>query len=107
MRYTLTISSNRKRYPVKYSMLTQHVQSTCMSIYEYLMDANRTNLEKAKSERLELQTKAVTACDKLSCYAEVSMGLGLIGTNTAAHWQSQINDVKYMTIAWRSKDRTR
>lgn len=78
-----------------------------MDIYEYLLDANRLKLETSKSERLELQTKAISCCDKISCYIELSMKLNLIGTNTVSYWQKQIDDIKYMTIAWRSKDKQR
>ena len=78
-----------------------------MDIYEYLLDANRLKLETSKSERLELQTKAISCCDKLSCYVELSMNMNLIGTGTVSYWQKQIDDIKYMTIAWRSKDKQR
>lgn len=107
MEYTMTITSNRKRYPVKYLMLVKRIQERCMDIYESLLDANRLKLEVSKLERQELQTKAISCCDKLSCYAEISMNLNLIGTETMAYWQKQINDVKYMAIAWRSKDKQR
>ncbi len=107
MEYTMTITSNRKRYPVKHITLVKRIQNTCMNIYELLLDANRLNLNESKCERLELQTKAITACDKLSCYAELSMNLNLINGDTVAYWIKQINDIKYMTISWRNKDKTR
>ena len=107
MEYTMTITSNRKRYPVKHSILIKRIQNRCMDIYEYLLDANRLKLETSKSERLELQTKAISCCDKLSCYVELSMNMNLIGTDTVSYWQKQIDDIKYMTIAWRSKDKQR
>lgn len=107
MKYTYTITSNKKRYPIKYKILVARIQNECMNIYSYLMDANRLQLSTSKKERLEMQTKAITSCDKLSCYAELSMNLNLIGTNTISNWQKLICDVKYMTIAWRSKDRDR
>lgn len=107
MQYTMTITSNRKRYPAKHSTLIKRMQDRSMDIYEYLLDANRLSLDSSKRERQELQTKAITSCDKLSCYAELSMNLELIGTNTVEYWQKQIDDIKYMTIAWRSKDKQR
>ena len=107
MKYTYTITSNKKRYPVKYKILVSRIQNECMNIYSYLMDANRLQLSTSKNERLEMQTKAITSCDKLSCYAELSMNLNLVGTNTISNWQKMICDVKYMTIAWRSKDKNR
>lgn len=107
MEYTMTITSNRKRYPVKYIQLIKRIQNKSMDIYEFLMEANRLNIDTSKTERLELQTKAITSCDKLSCFVEMSMNLNLIGSNTAENWQKQISDIKYMTIAWREKDRKR
>ena len=107
MKYTMTITSNRKRYPVKYIQLVKKIQDKSMDIYEFLLDANTTNINTSKLERLELQTKAITSCDKLSCFVELSMNLKLVGSDTVDYWQKQINDVKYMTIAWREKDKKR
>ena len=107
MKYSMTVTSNRKRYPVKYIQLVKRIQNKSMDIYEFLLDANRLNINISKIERLELQTKAITTCDKLSCLIELSMELNLIGTTTVENWQKQIEDVKYMTIAWREKDKKR
>lgn len=107
MKYSMTVTSNRKRYPVKYIQLVKRIQNKSMDIYEFLLDANRLNLNTNKIERLELQTKAISSCDKLSCLIELSMNLNIIGSNTVEHWQKQIEDIKYMTIAWREKDKKR
>lgn len=107
MEYTMTITSNRKRYPVKYIQLIKRIQNKSMDIYEFLMEANRLSIDTSKMERLELQTKVITSCDKLSCFVEMSMNLNLIGSNNVENWQKQISDIKYMTIAWREKDRKR
>lgn len=107
MEYTMTITSNRKRYPVKYIQLVQRIQNESMDIYEFLLMANRLNVATSKAERMELQTKAIAKCDILSCHIELSMKLNLIGSNTVETWQKQIQDVKYMTIAWRTRDKQR
>ena len=107
MEYSMTVTSNRKRYPIKYIQLIKRIQNKSMDIYEFLLEANRLNVVSSKSERLELQTKAITLCDKLSCFVEMSMNLNIIGSNTVESWQKQINDIKYMTIAWRQKDKAR
>ena len=88
-------------------MLIERIQNECMNIYDFLMSANRIQLNIHKQERLELQTKSISSCDKLSCYVELSMNLNLIGSNTVEYWQKKICDVKYMTIAWRNKDKIR
>ncbi len=107
MQCTYRITSKKDRYPAKYKVLVERIQNECMNIYCYLIDANRLQLDSAKSERLELQTKAIGSCDKLSCYAELSMNLNLISPNIVERWQKKISEVKYMTIGWRKKDRLR
>lgn len=109
MRYTIQITSNHKRYPKKYLILVQKIQSTCLDIYDALMRANRLQLQLniEKAERLKLQTEAITLCDELSCYVQISMDLNLIGSETVEYWQKKISDIKYMTISWRSKDKAR
>ena len=107
MKYTMTITSNRKRYPSKYIQLVKKIQDKSMDVYEFLLDANTLNINTSKTERLESQTKAIVSCDKLSCFIELSMNLNLVGSDTVSNWQKQVNDVKYMAIAWREKDKKR
>lgn len=107
MKYTIKITSNRKRYPVKYIQLVKRIQNKSMDIYEFLLEANRLSITTSKKDRLELQTRAITSCDILSCLVEMSLDMNIIGTNNVVYWQKQIDDVKYMTIAWREKDKTR
>lgn len=107
MEYSMTVTSNRKRYPVKYIQLIKRIQNKSMDIYEFLIEANRLNISTSKMERLELQTRSICSCDKLSCFVELSMNLNIIGLNTVENWQKQIDDIKYMTIAWREKDKKR
>lgn len=107
MEYSIRITSNKKRYPAKFRQLIARIQDYSMDIYGLLIDANRLKLEDSKSKRLELQTMAVNSCDKLSGLIEMSMNLGLVGSETVENWQKKISDVKYMTIGWRSRDRLR
>lgn len=107
MQYTYSVTANKKRYPAKYKMLIERIQNECMNIYDFLMSANRIQINAEKQKRLDLQTRSISSCDKLSCYVELSMNLSLIGSDTVEYWQKKICDVKYMTIAWRSKDKTR
>lgn len=107
MKYTIKITSNRKRYPVKYIQLVKRIQNKSMDIYEFLLEANRLSIATSKIDRLELQTRAITSCDILSCLVEMSLDMNIVGTNNVVYWQKQIDDVKYMTIAWREKDKSR
>lgn len=107
MEHSFSVTSNRKRYPVKYIQLIKRIQNLSMDIYEYIFDANKLDVNTEKVERLRLQTKAISSCDKLSKFVEMSMKLNLIGTDIVSKWQGKIEDVKYLTIAWRTKDKER
>lgn len=107
MEHSFSVTSNRKRYPVKYTQLIKRIQNLSMDIYEYIFDANRLDINTEKVARIRLQTKAISSCDKLSKFVEMSMKLNLIGSDTANIWQGKIEDVKYLTIAWRTGDKER
>lgn len=71
------------------------------------MESNRTDLTDYKRERLELQTSAITYCDELLFYIELSYKLNIINDKSMEYWSKMVSDIKHMTIAWRSKDRQR
>lgn len=83
------------------------MQNKALEIYEYLYEANRTDLKQYARERSELQTKAITHCDELLFYIEMSMKLNIINVNIMEYWSKMVTDVKHMAIAWRSKDKGR
>ena len=65
------------------------------------------NLKDYKRERLELQTKAITYCDELLFYIELSYELNIINSGSMEAWPKMVTDIKHMAIAWRTKDRNR
>ena len=83
------------------------MQNKALEIYEYLYEANRTDLNYYLRERSELQTKAITHCDELLFYIELSMKLNIINTRSMEYWSKMVSDVKHMAIAWRTKDKSR
>lgn len=107
-KHTLQITSNCNRYPKKYRFsLVDKMQNKALEIYEYLNEANRTDLKDYARERSELQTKAITHCDELLFYIELSHELNIINVGSMEYWSKMVKDVKYMSIAWRSKDKQR
>ena len=61
--HTLRVTSNCNRYPKKYRFsLVDKMQNKALEIYEYLYEANRTDLKYYRRERSELQTKSITHC---------------------------------------------
>lgn len=106
--HTLRITSNCNRYPKKYRFsLVDKMQNKSMEIYEYLHEANRTDFRVYRRERAELQTKAITMCDQLLFYIELSHKLDIINEKSMEYWSKMVSDVKNMSLAWRSRDKER
>lgn len=106
--HTIRLTSNCNRYPKKYRFsLVDRMQIKSLDIYEALMEANRTDMRDYKRERLEIQTKAITYCDELLFYIELSQILNIISGKSMEYWSKMVSDIKHMTIAWRSKDKKR
>ena len=106
--HTLRVTSNCNRYPKKYRFsLVDKMQNKALEIYEYLYKANRTDLKSYGMERSELQTKAITHCDELLFYIELSYKLNIINDKSMGYWSKMVSDVKHMAIKWRSRDKER
>ena len=104
--HSFKLTSNINRYPKKYRhSLVDKIQIKSLEIYETLYEANRINNVTNKHLRCETITKAITYCDELLFYIELSMNLTLLNDNSAAYWSKMVSDVKYMAIAWRTKER--
>ena len=107
-KHTFKLTSNCNKFPKKYRFsLVDRMQIKSLNIYENLMEANRTDLKTYARERSELQTRAITYCDELLFYIELSYELEIISMGSVEHWSKMVTDIKHMTIAWRSKDKTR
>lgn len=106
--HTLRVTSNCNRYPKKYRFsLVDKMQNKALEIYEMLYEANRTDLKAYRRERSELQTSAITYCDELLFYIELSEALGIINKKSMEYWSKIVSDIKHMALAWRSKDKER
>lgn len=104
--HSFKLSSNTNRYPKKYRhSLVDRIQLRSLDIYDTLLEANRINNANRKRERCEAITKAITMCDQLLFYIELSMQLQLLTEKSAGYWSKMVCDVKYMSIAWRTSER--
>ena len=104
--HSFKLTSNCNRYPKKYRhSLVDRIQIKNMDLYETLLEANRIHNVTHKKDRCEAITRAITLCDEILFYIELSMNLELLAENSAAYWSKMVHDVKYMSIAWRTKER--
>ena len=104
--HSFKLTSNCNRYPKKYRhSLVDRIQIKSLDVYETLFEANRIDNRTRKWERCEAITKVITLCDELLFYIELSMNLGLLNDKSAAYWSKMVQDVKYMSIAWRTRER--
>ena len=103
--HSFILTSNCNRYPKKYRhSLVDKIQIKSLEIYDTLLEANTINNVTHKRLRCETITKAITYCDQLLFYIELSMNLNLLADNSAEYWSNMVRDVKYMAIAWRTKE---
>lgn len=104
--HSFKLTSNCNRYPKKYRhSLVDRIQIKSLDIYDTLLEANRINNVNHKRERCDMITRAITLCDELLFYIELSMLLQLLTDKSAEYWSKMVRDVKYMSIAWRTKER--
>ena len=106
--HTFKLTINTKRYPKKLRhSLVDKMQIKSLEIYETLFEANRINNATRKKDRCEMITKAITCCDELNFFIELSIEIALLSDGSAAYWSKLVSDVKNMAIAWRTSERAR
>ena len=104
--HTFKLTSNCNRYPKKYRhSLVDKMQNKSIDIFTTLFEANRINNVTNKKERLEMITKGITYCDELLFFIELSMNLDLLTDKSSGYWSKMVSDVKYMALAWRTKEK--
>lgn len=103
--HSFRLTSNTNRYPKKYRhSLVDKIQVKSLEIHDALMEANTINNVTRKALRCETITKAITMCNELLFYIELSMNLGLLADKSAEYWSKLCSDVKHMAIAWRTRE---
>lgn len=103
--HTFKLTSNCNRYPKKYRhSLADRIQIASINIHDVLLEANRINRITHKTERCEMITRAITYCDELLFYIELSINVVGLSERSAAYWAKIVRDVKYMSIAWRTSE---
>ena len=104
-KHSFILTSNCNRYPKKYRhSLVDKIQIKSLEIHDTLLEANTINNITHKRLRCETITKAITFCNQLLFYIELSMNLGLLVDKSAEYWSKLCSDVKYLAIAWRTKE---
>lgn len=103
--HSFKLTSNCNHFPKKYRhSLVDHIQKKSLEIYDTLLDANTINNKTNKPLRCETITKAITCCNQMLFYIELSMNLQLIRPESAGYWSRLVTDVKHMALAWRKKE---
>ena len=104
--HSFNLTSNSNRYPKKYRhSLADRIQLRSLDIYDTLLEANRINNATCRTLRRDTITKAITYCDQLLFYIELSMPLTEQSFESIQFWSKMVTDVKYMAIAWRKSEK--
>ena len=110
VKHTFTITNSTERYPKKYRFtLVNRIQDKAVDIYECVLEANELDLRDAQEyrQRQKLQAKALTYCKELLFFIELSQEMGFISMSSCEYWSKLALEVKYMTTAWKKRDKTR
>jgi len=103
--HAFKLTSNCNRYPKKYRhSLVDKIQNKSLEIYDTLLEANTINNQTQKARRCEMITRAITLCNQMLFYIELSMNLQLLSPDSAGYWSKMVSDVKFMSLAWRTKE---
>lgn len=103
--HSFKLTSNPNRYPKKYRhSLCDAIQKKSLEIYTSLFEANRMDNRTNKYLRCETITKAITYCDELLFFIELSMNVTELNEKSAAYWSKMVSDVKHMALAWRKSE---
>ena len=103
--HSFKLTSNVNRYPKKYRhSLVDQIQKRSLDIYDTLLEANSINNVTRKALRCDTITRAITYCNQMLFYIELSMNLELLSGSSAEYWSRMVSDVKFMSIAWRSRE---
>ena len=108
--YTLTITSNARRYPKKYRFsLCQEIQRTALEIGRYLLEANEMDLriKESRKERSDYQNIVMRKSKVLLHYIELSKRMKFINDNTFEYWVRMTNNIKNMCAKWQVSDKER
>ena len=104
--HSFNLTSNSNRYPKKYRhSLADRIQLRSLDIYDTLLEANRINNATCRDLRRDTITKAITYCDQLLFYIELSLPLTEQSYESIQYWSKMVTDVKYMAIAWRKSEK--
>ena len=97
------ITTNRSHYPVKFRRLADRLQEYALDIHSDLLDANAYKHDTLQhtTRRYDLQTSAITKCNKFISLVKYSLNSRLISVATAEKWTGLVHDIKFMTLAWR------
>lgn len=103
--YTFDVTTNRKKYPVKFRRLVDRMQLYALDIFDYVMDANECDIYTELPERRRLQTKAINTCNRIMVLINYCLSKNLISAATCEEWTEHVCNVKYMTISWRTREK--
>jgi hypothetical protein len=83
--------------------LADKLQECVLDIYCNLIDANsfKGDTLQHKNARYDLQTKAITHCNKFLSLTKYSLHANLISFSTSERWIGLAHDIKFMSLRWR------
>lgn len=97
------VTTSREHYPVKYRRMADRLQEYALDIHSDILDANsiKGDTPRHKEDRFDLQTSAITKCNKFLSLVKYSLHAKLISFAKSEEWTNLAHDIKFMALAWR------
>lgn len=104
--YTVTVTSNIKKFPLQYNYFIQKIQDTALTIYHDAWIANSIKVVDADSfnERDKLQKSSILACRSLYCLIDTGITIFHIDTSRVDYWCGLIDNVLEQLTKWHQFD---
>lgn len=90
-----------------YRCYGEDMRMIAKGIVRDIRSANSKRFEVEYEERLRLIQSVLDGCGLLLDYIQICLELNIVSTQKAAVWTKKVQDVNYMTLAWRKTDAAR
>ena len=105
--YTLKILENEKYFPRKQAAFISKLQNCAIEIVALCWEANNIkvgNSEERYTERIRLQDKAASLCNRMCALIEIAKPLFHLESKRVRYWIGLTVEVRTMIRSWRDND---
>ena len=106
--YTIKITANKNVFvPEYWNSITSDIVETSKDIFEYLYEANNTDLHKEYELRKRLMNEGIRKCYRLLSLVSLAQPIFHLSSKRVAYWGTLIIEVRDLIRGWKESDSKR